>query len=160
MFNVFRTIIELFCNWSCKQFVALVFLSNLKLKCSSSPCQEYSCQVTFREQWNDNRLQFDDMNGKISYLVLTDPDRIWKPDLFFSNEKRGHFHEIIMPNVLLRIYPNGNVLFSIRISLGNHHDNLPISCSYLFLTVLACPMDLKYYPLDRQTCSIKMASCE
>ncbi len=48
-----------------------------------------------------------------------------------------------MPNVLLRIYPNGNVLYSIRISL-----------------VLSCPMDLKYYPLDRQTCSIQMASCE
>ncbi|XP_054153951.1 glutamate-gated chloride channel-like isoform X1 [Oppia nitens] len=102
---------------------------------------EYSVQVTFREQWNDNRLQFDDMNGQIRYLVLTDPNRIWKPDLFFSNEKDGHFHEIIMPNVLLRIYPNGNVLYSIRISL-----------------VLACPMDLKYYPLDKQTCSIQMAS--
>jgi anionic glutamate receptor len=102
---------------------------------------EYSVQVKFREQWNDNRLQFDDMNGQIRYLVLTDPNRIWKPDLFFSNEKEGHFHEIIMPNVLLRIYPNGNVLYSIRISL-----------------VLACPMDLKYYPLDKQICSIQMAS--
>ena len=84
--------------------------------------QEYSCQVTFREMWNDNRLQFDNMGGKITYLVLTDPNRIWKPDLFFSNEKKGHFHEIIMPNVLLRIYPNGNVLFSIRISLGNNYN--------------------------------------
>jgi hypothetical protein len=83
------------------------------------------------------------MNGKISFLVLTDPDKIWKPDLFFSNEKSGHFHNIIMPNVLLRIFPNGNVLFSIRISL-----------------TLFCPMDLKYYPLDMQTCIIKMASCE
>ncbi|CAG2162727.1 unnamed protein product [Oppiella nova] len=60
------------------------------------------------------------MNGQIRYLVLTDPERIWKPDLFFSNEKEGHFHEIIMPNVLLRIYPNGNVLYSIRISLGEY----------------------------------------
>lgn len=100
-------------------------------------------QVTFREQWNDNRLQFDDMNGQIRYLVLTDQMRIWKPDLFFRNEKEGHFHEILMPNVLLRIYPNGDVLYSIRISL-----------------LLACPMDLKYYPLDKQTCSIQMASCK
>ena len=100
-------------------------------------------QVTFREQWNDNRLQFDDMNGQIRYLVLTDQMRIWIPDLFFKNEKEGHFHEILMPNVLLRIYPNGDVLYSIRISL-----------------MLACPMDLKYYPLDKQTCSIQMASCK
>ena len=26
--------------------------------------QEYSVQITFRQQWNDNRLAFNDMNGK------------------------------------------------------------------------------------------------
>jgi anionic glutamate receptor len=109
------------------------------LKCS----QEYSTQLTFREEWIDDRLSFDDREGKIKFLVLTDPDKIWKPDLFFKNEKEGHFHNIIMPNVLLRIHPNGKVLYSIRVSL-----------------ILACPMDLKYYPLDRQTCSLTMASCE
>jgi len=36
------------------------------------------------------------------------------PDLFFSNEKEGHFHNIIMPNVYIRIFPNGSVLYSIR----------------------------------------------
>lgn len=103
--------------------------------------QEYAIQITFREQWRDDRLTYDDLGGKIRYLTLTDPDKIWKPDLFFSNEKDGHFHNIIMPNVLLRIFPNGDVLFSVRISL-----------------VLFCPMDLKYFPLDLQVCTIKMAS--
>jgi glutamate receptor, anionic len=65
------------------------------------------------------------------------------PDLFFSNEKEGHFHNIIMPNVYIRIFPYGSVLYSIRISL-----------------TLACPMNLKLYPLDRQICSLRMASCE
>lgn len=105
--------------------------------------QEYSVQITFREQWVDERLQYSDMDGQIRFLTLTDPSKIWKPDLFFSNEKEGHFHDIIMPNVLLRIYPHGEVLYSIRLSL-----------------VLACPMDLKYYPLDKQTCMIRMASCK
>ncbi|RWS21452.1 glutamate gated chloride channel GluCl5-like protein [Leptotrombidium deliense] len=104
---------------------------------------EYSAQLTFREEWKDSRLKYDDMHGKIRYLTLTDPNKIWKPDLFFRNEKEGHFHDIIMPNVLLRIHPEGDVLYSIRISL-----------------VLSCPMDLKYYPLDRQLCNISMASCE
>lgn len=36
------------------------------------------------------------------------------PDLFFSNEKEGHFHNIIMPNVYIRIFPYGSVLYSIR----------------------------------------------
>lgn len=103
--------------------------------------QEYAIQITFREQWRDDRLVYDDMNGRIRFLTLTDPDKIWKPDLFFANEKEGHFHNIIMPNVLLRIYPNGDILYSIRISL-----------------VLFCPMNLQYFPLDLQTCTIKMAS--
>lgn len=46
---------------------------------------EYATQITFREQWRDDRLVFDDLNGQIRFLTLTDPNRIWKPDLFFSN---------------------------------------------------------------------------
>lgn len=104
---------------------------------------EYAIQITFREAWSDDRLVYDDMGGKIRFLTLTETDRIWKPDLFFANEKEGHFHNIIMPNVLLRIYPNGDILFSVRISL-----------------VLFCPMNLQYFPLDLQTCKIQMASCK
>ena len=80
-------------------------------------------------------------NYAINSITLTEQERLWKPDLFFRNEKEGHFHKIIMPNVLLRINGDGAVLYSIRISL-----------------VLACPMDLKYYPLDKQNCTIEMAS--
>lgn len=36
------------------------------------------------------------------------------PDLFFSNEREGHFHNIIVPNVYVRIFPDGKVLYSIR----------------------------------------------
>lgn len=102
---------------------------------------EYTTQITFRQQWNDNRLVYDDQGGNIRYLTLTDPSRVWKPDIFFSNEKESHFHDMLMPNVLMRIYPNGDILYSIRITL-----------------VLACPMDLLYYPFDKQTCVIKIAS--
>lgn len=102
---------------------------------------EYSVQLTFREQWLDERLKFNNFGGKIKYLTLTESNRVWMPDLFFSNEKEGHFHNIIMPNVYIRIFPYGSVLYSIRISL-----------------TLSCPMNLKLYPLDRQVCSLRMAS--
>ncbi|KAF0754042.1 glutamate-gated chloride channel-like isoform X2, partial [Aphis craccivora] len=75
---------------------------------------EYSVQLTFREQWMDERLKFNDYNGKMKYLTLTEASRVWMPDLFFSNEKEGHFHNIIMPNVYIRIFPNGlNITYSI-----------------------------------------------
>ncbi|XP_077300295.1 glycine receptor alpha 1 isoform X3 [Arctopsyche grandis] len=102
---------------------------------------EYSVQLTFREQWLDERLKFNDFGGRLKYLTLTEASRVWMPDLFFSNEKEGHFHNIIMPNVYIRIFPYGSVLYSIRISL-----------------TLSCPMNLKLYPLDRQVCSLRMAS--
>ena len=53
-------------------------------------------------------------SGRIKYLTLTDASKVWMPDLFFSNERRGHFHNIIVPNVYVRIFPSGHVLYSIR----------------------------------------------
>ncbi|XP_050733794.1 glutamate-gated chloride channel-like isoform X2 [Eriocheir sinensis] len=102
---------------------------------------EYSIQITFREQWTDQRLTFDSMQGRIQYLTLTETEMVWMPDLFFKNEKEGHFHNIILPNLYIRIYPDGGVLYSIRISL-----------------TLSCPMNLKLFPLDRQQCQLLMAS--
>ncbi|XP_045615635.1 glutamate-gated chloride channel [Procambarus clarkii] len=102
---------------------------------------EYSVQMTFRELWNDDRLNYSSEGGRIKYLTLTETDKIWMPDLFFKNEKTGHFHDIILPNTYIRIYPHGDVLYSIRISL-----------------TLSCPMDLKLYPLDTQVCELLMAS--
>ncbi|CAM1293083.1 GLRA3 (predicted) [Pycnogonum litorale] len=102
---------------------------------------EYTVQLTFREKWLDSRLQYDSRDDHIKFLTLTDKDKVWMPDLFFSNEKTGHYHKIILPNVMIRIYPTGRVLISLRITL-----------------VLACPMNLKYYPLDKQICSIRMPS--
>ncbi|CAB4058243.1 GRGLCN [Lepeophtheirus salmonis] len=102
---------------------------------------EYSVQITFRQQWNDNRLSFDDMEGRIKYLTMTDSKKVWMPDTFFRNEKEGKFHNIIQPNLYIRVFPNGDILYSIRISL-----------------TLSCPMSLELFPLDTQTCFLRVAS--
>ena len=46
---------------------------------------------------------------------MTETNRVWMPDTFFQNEKLGHFHNIIVPNVYVRIFPSGRVLYSIRL---------------------------------------------
>ncbi|EGT39040.1 CBN-GLC-2 protein [Caenorhabditis brenneri] len=67
--------------------------------------------------------------------------QIWMPDTFFQNEKEARRHLIDKPNVLIRIHKNGQILYSVRLSL-----------------VLSCPMSLEFYPLDRQNCLIDLAS--
>jgi len=107
---------------------------------------EYSFQITLRQQWNDNRLAFKNklkkgMEEKIRYLTMTDSTKVWMPDTFFRNEKIGRFHNILQPNLYVRVFPNGDVLYSIRVSL---------TC--------ACSMHLALFPLDKQTCNLDVAS--
>ncbi|CAL1267166.1 unnamed protein product [Larinioides sclopetarius] len=99
----------------------------------------YDAQLTFRQSWVDERLKYDRVG--FDYVTLSDPEKLWLPDVFFSNEDTGHFHNMIRPNVLARIYPDGTILYSMRISLR-----------------LFCPMDLRSYPMDKQTCKIICAS--
>ena len=39
------------------------------------------------------------------------------PDTFFRNEKEARFHDIIQPNLYVRVFPNGDVLYSIRVKI-------------------------------------------
>lgn len=101
----------------------------------------FKVQLTYRQQWHDHRLKFDDLGGQIRFLSLNDVSRLWIPDTFFIDEREGHFHTVTQPNVLVRIYPDGSVLYSIRVSLK-----------------LSCPMNFKRYPFDEQQCQLRMES--
>jgi len=118
-----------------------IYFRSIEYVCSKK--FEWKVQITFRQKWTDSRLQFDDKNGQIKYLSLGDVKRIWRPDTFFSNSKSSQIHEELMPNILIRIYPKGDVLYSTRLT-----------------STLSCPMNLKHYPFDKQACSLKLASCE
>ncbi|CAI9735908.1 glycine receptor subunit alpha-2-like isoform X1 [Octopus vulgaris] len=103
---------------------------------------EYSVTILLRQLWHDPRLNYTRMSS-LSRLEM-DSSRInnfWVPDLFFSNEKKGSFHDVTKPNRMLLIYRNGTVFYSIRLSL-----------------TLSCYMRLERYPMDDQICSMVMES--
>ncbi|KAI5625181.1 glycine receptor subunit alpha-3 isoform X1 [Silurus asotus] len=102
---------------------------------------DYRVNIFLRQQWNDPRLAYSEYPDDSLDLDPSMLDSIWKPDLFFANEKGAHFHEITTDNKLLRIFKNGNVLYSIRLTL-----------------TLSCPMDLKNFPMDVQTCIMQLES--
>ena len=70
-------------------------------------------------------------------------NKVWTPDAFFRNLKDAKSHMITVPNKLIRIFPEGRVLFSQRLTLR-----------------LECPMKLQKFPLDNQTCTINIGSCK
>ncbi|XP_078071589.1 glycine receptor subunit alpha-3 isoform X3 [Mustelus asterias] len=102
---------------------------------------DYRLNIFLRQQWNDPRLAYSEYPDDSLDLDPSMLDSIWKPDLFFANEKGANFHEVTTENKLLRIFKNGVVLYSIRLTL-----------------ILSCPMDLKNFPMDVQTCIMQLES--
>uniref|UniRef100_A0A8C4F2C5 Glycine receptor alpha 3 n=1 Tax=Dicentrarchus labrax TaxID=13489 RepID=A0A8C4F2C5_DICLA len=100
---------------------------------------DYRVNIFLRQQWNDPRLAYAEYPDDSLDLDPSMLDSIWKPDLFFANEKGAHFHEVTTDNKLLRIFKNGNVLYSIRIM--NHFNDLfslSFCCIILFHKISCC----------------------
>ncbi|XP_043067116.2 gamma-aminobutyric acid receptor alpha-like [Drosophila bipectinata] len=101
---------------------------------------DYGMDCYFRQYWHDNRLSF---NGPIKSLSLSIKilDKIWRPDTYLYNGKHSHIHTITVPNKLLRLYQNGGILYSMRLTIK-----------------ASCPMELNNFPMDRQSCPLVIGS--
>jgi len=103
---------------------------------------DFTTDFYFRQKWFDPRLEFKPV-GQIDELCVGAEfaEKIWLPDTFFANEKTANFHKATTENTFIRVGHNGRVYRSIR---------LTVTCS--------CPMDLQYFPMDRQRCKIEIES--
>ncbi|XP_077983735.1 gamma-aminobutyric acid receptor subunit alpha-6-like [Glandiceps talaboti] len=101
---------------------------------------EYHLDVFFRQRWNDPRLAYDDPYEILSLNTVM-LESIWYPDTYFHNGKRSYGHSITTQNRLFRIKPNGDVLYTQR------------------LTIIAeCKMYFENYPMDGQACPLVFGS--
>uniref|UniRef100_A0A3B3R0Z7 Glycine receptor beta n=1 Tax=Paramormyrops kingsleyae TaxID=1676925 RepID=A0A3B3R0Z7_9TELE len=103
---------------------------------------DYRVNIFLRQRWNDPRLRLP-TDFKSDSLTV-DPNLfqcLWKPDLFFANEKNANFHDVTQENILLFIFRNGDVLISMRLSV-----------------TLSCPLDLTLFPMDTQKCKMQLES--
>ena len=68
------------------------------------------------QRWKDRRLAFrgENLNQEIT-LSGDFADRIWVPDTFCANEKSAYFHEVTEKNKMIRLKPNGEVLYGMRL---------------------------------------------
>ncbi|XP_006630455.2 gamma-aminobutyric acid receptor subunit pi [Lepisosteus oculatus] len=100
---------------------------------------DYTATIFLRQRWTDERLCFDgnkslSLDGRLVELL-------WVPDTFIVDSKKSFLHDITVENRLIRIFPNGTVLYALRIT-----------------TTVACNMDLTKYPMDKQTCTLQLES--
>merc|ERR1719233_1117039 len=95
-----------------------------------------------RQFWHDPRLAFEKSPSLEKFVLGSEfMKSIWVPDTFFVNEKESHYHQATTDNHFLRIMYTGDILKSVR------------------LTVKAsCPLDLQYFPMDSQMCSLEIES--
>ncbi|KAJ7404680.1 gamma-aminobutyric acid type A receptor beta2 subunit [Pitangus sulphuratus] len=94
----------------------------------------------FQQAWRDKRLSYNviPLNLTLDNRVA---DQLWVPDTYFLNDKKSFVHGVTVKNRMIRLHPDGTVLYGLRIT-----------------TTAACMMDLRRYPLDEQNCTLEIES--
>ncbi|XP_075749628.1 glycine receptor subunit alpha-2-like isoform X1 [Rhipicephalus microplus] len=103
----------------------------------------YDLDIHLQQSWHDPRLNLRrfGVNRTVGLNGAEIADKIWKPDLYFMNAKRARKHAVTMPNELVDITPDGDVYYTMRLTLE-----------------LACPMRFRRYPLDIQRCPLTIST--
>ncbi|XP_035671949.1 gamma-aminobutyric acid receptor subunit beta-3-like [Branchiostoma floridae] len=102
---------------------------------------DYTITIFLRQYWQDGRMSFEGTNLTTLSLDGRLAENLWLPDTFISNSKESFLHKVTVDNRLIQLYPNGTILYGIRIT-----------------TKAECYMDLKKYPMDSQNCSLEFES--
>ncbi|XP_077631050.1 gamma-aminobutyric acid receptor subunit rho-3 isoform X1 [Crocuta crocuta] len=102
---------------------------------------DFTMTLYLRHYWKDERLSFPSTTNKSMTFDHRLIKKIWVPDIFFVHSKRSFIHDTTVENIMLRVYPGGNVLFSLRITVS-----------------AMCFMDFSRFPLDTQNCSLELES--
>ncbi|XP_069052548.1 gamma-aminobutyric acid receptor subunit rho-1-like isoform X2 [Lepisosteus oculatus] len=102
---------------------------------------DFTMTLYLRHYWKDERLAFPSTNNQSMTFDGRLVKKIWVPDMFFVHSKRSFIHDTTTDNVMLRVYPDGKVLYSLRVTV-----------------TAMCNMDLSRFPLDTQTCSLEIES--
>ncbi|KAM6440339.1 gamma-aminobutyric acid receptor subunit gamma-1 isoform 2-T3 [Liasis olivaceus] len=67
--------------------------------------------------------------------------KIWIPDTFFRNSRKSDAHWITTPNRLLRIWSDGRVLYTLRLTINAE-----------------CYLQLHNFPMDEHSCPLEFSS--
>lgn len=82
------------------------------------PCvsQDYTLTMYFQQYWRDKRLAYlgIPLNLTLDNRVA---DQLWVPDTYFLNDKKSFVHGVTVKNRMIRLHPDGTVLYGLRWAL-------------------------------------------
>ncbi|KAM9796163.1 gamma-aminobutyric acid receptor subunit gamma-3 [Syngnathus typhle] len=107
----------------------------------SSIDMEYQIDIIFAQTWIDSRLRYNSSSMKILTLNSNMVGLIWLPDTIFRNSKNADAHWITTPNQLLRIWNNGKILYTLRLTINAE-----------------CQLQLHNFPMDEHSCPLIFSS--
>ncbi|XP_046782845.1 gamma-aminobutyric acid receptor subunit beta-2 isoform X1 [Gallus gallus] len=120
---------------------------------------DYTLTMYFQQAWRDKRLSYNviPLNLTLDNRVA---DQLWVPDTYFLNDKKSFVHGVTVKNRMIRLHPDGTVLYGLRtqrLEMDFSSEHLPSTAGGI-TTTAACMMDLRRYPLDEQNCTLEIES--
>lgn len=121
-----------------------VIITDIEIR-SFGPVSEtqmiYSMDCYFRQTWWDPRLKFQTLDLDILSLDWKFLQKVWTPDTYFLNGRYSYLHKVTVPNKFVRLRSDGQMKYSMRLTIQ-----------------ASCPMLLRKYPLDTQSCPLEIGS--
>lgn len=75
---------------------------------------DYMTDLYLHQHWHDHRTLKLNLSKAVNLNDRKQIQSIWKPDIIFPNANDATFHYVTIPNVFMRIEPNGNILYILR----------------------------------------------
>lgn len=80
--------------------------------------QDYTITMYFQQSWRDKRLAYGELKLNLT-LDNRVADQLWLPDTYFLNDKKSFLHGVTVKNRMIRLHPDGTVLYGLRYKHGN-----------------------------------------
>lgn len=108
----------------------LFFLQHCSTRLSAFPLQDYTLTMYFQQAWRDKRLSYSEIPLNLT-LDNRVADQLWVPDTYFLNDKKSFVHGVTVKNRMIRLHPDGTVLYGLRYDLFWGKSKLFLNLYYL-----------------------------
>ncbi|TNN86851.1 Gamma-aminobutyric acid receptor subunit beta-4 [Liparis tanakae] len=88
---------------------------------------DYTITMYFQQSWRDKRLAYSEMKLNLT-LDNRVADQLWLPDTYFLNDKKSFLHGVTVKNRMIRLHPDGTVLYGLRPELKGVSEPPSLNC--------------------------------